>query len=84
MESSCRESWPWSSFNYDRNVLLCLFRLGWAKSPFLAALQSRPGLCQAKPMGCEAPEFAWWALHFVGQVSRAETLHISEQGLAGS
>lgn len=35
-------------------------------------------------MGWVAPEFAWWALHFVRQVSRPETVHISEKGLAGS
>lgn len=51
VESSCRESWPWSSFNYDRNVSLCLFGLGWAKSPFLAGLQSQPSLCQADGLG---------------------------------
>ena len=47
MESSCRESRPWTTSNYDKNVSLCLFLLGWAKQPFLADLQSQPGLCQA-------------------------------------
>lgn len=83
-ESSCGESWPWSSFNYDRNVSLGLFGPGQAKSPFLAALLSQPGLCQAAGLGWGAPGFAWWVLRFVGQVNRAETLHISEEGLAGS
>ena len=56
MESSCRESRPWAISNYDKNVSLCCFQLGWAKQPFLAAMQSQPGLCQAD--GLVALEFA--------------------------
>lgn len=56
MESSCRESRPWTISNYDKNVSLCLFQLGWAKQPFLTDMQSQPGLCQADEL--VALEFA--------------------------
>ena len=51
MEGSCRESRPWTTSNYDKNVSLCLFQLGWAKQPFLAAVGSQPSLCQADGLG---------------------------------
>ncbi|XP_032326782.1 uncharacterized protein LOC116660763 isoform X2 [Camelus ferus] len=51
MESSCRESQPWTSSSYDRNVTLRLVQLGRAKQPFLAAEWSQSSLCQADGPG---------------------------------
>lgn len=51
MDSSCRESRSWTSFNYDKNVSLGLFWLERVKQPFLAAVWSQPGFCQADRQG---------------------------------
>lgn len=63
--------WPWTSFSYDKNVSLCLYQLGWAKQPFLAAMRSRPGLCRDDGLEGSGIRLVW-AWCFTGRQVRGQ------------